>query len=309
MGVTITKVNGGSKYLSRIYEIEERVKKEKDGREPAVDSYFMPNAICLRGDYATGKTAHSVPMILKQYEVITGKKPTVTAIAMTNALHNLITSEFGKFDPGNSKGGFDIKHITTEEFFNDKVEIHNHAKNGRSTKSFIDQGLWQAVLDLLQPDDYVMIQFGHNDQKMTDSSRYTDPHGAYKRNLQRYVKESREKGAQPILITPVMRRRFDEHGQFYDVHGDYPGVVREVAAQMQVPLIDLHQTSRDLFASLGEEKTKEIFLWVEPGKYTRFPDGKQDNTHFSESGARQIAGLVVNGIKALDLKLKDHLKK
>jgi DNA sulfur modification protein DndE len=194
-------------------------------------------------------------------------------------------------------------------FFSDNVEIHNHAKNGRSTKSFIDQGLWQAVLDSLQPGDYVMIQFGHNDQKITDSTRYADPHGAYKHNLQRYVNQSRAKGAQPILITPVMRRRFDEHGQFYDVHGDYPGVVREVAAQMQVPLIDLHQSSRELLVSLGEEKTKEIFLWVAPGKYARFPNGKQDNTHFSEYGARQIAGLVVNGIKELDLKLKDYLKK
>ena len=194
------------------------------------------------------------------------------------------------------------------EFFNDDVEIHNHAKNGRSTKSFLDQGLWQAVLDSLQPGDYVMIQFGHNDQKITDSTRYADPHGAYRRNLQCFVNESRAKEAQPILITPVMRRRFDEHGQFYDTHGDYPGVVREVAAQMQVPLIDLHQSSRELLVSLDEEKTKEIFLWVEPGKYARFPDGKQDNTHFSEYGARQIAGLVVNGIMALDLKLKDHLK-
>ncbi len=195
------------------------------------------------------------------------------------------------------------------EYFNDNVEIHNHAKNGRSTKSFIDQGLWQAVLDSLQSGDYVMIQFGHNDQKITDSTRYADPHGAYQKNLQRYIKESRSKGSQPILITPVMRRRFDEKGQFIDVHGDYPGVVREVAAQMQVPLIDLHQSSRELFVRLGEEKTKEIFLWVEPGKYAQFPHGKQDNTHFSEYGARQIAGLVVKCIQASDLKLKIHLKK
>jgi DNA sulfur modification protein DndE len=195
------------------------------------------------------------------------------------------------------------------QFFNDRVEINNHAKNGRSTKSFIDQGLWQAVLDSLKPGDYVMIQFGHNDQKVTDSTRYADPHGAYKHNLQRFVNESRERGAQPILITPVMRRRFDEQSQFYDVHGDYSGVVREVAEQMQAPLIDLHQSSRELIVSLGEERSKAIFLWVEPGKYARFPDGKEDNTHFSEYGARQIAGLVMKGIKELDLKLKDHLKK
>jgi DNA sulfur modification protein DndE len=195
------------------------------------------------------------------------------------------------------------------EFFSENVEVHNHAKNGRSTKSFIKEGRWQAVLDSLQAGNYVMIQFGHNDQKITDPTRYADPHGAYKRNLQRFVNESREKGAQPILITPVMRRRFDELGQFYDTHGDYPDVVRELAEQMQAPLIDLHQSSRELIVSLGEERSKEIFLWVEPGKYARFPDGKEDNTHFSEHGARQIAGLVVKGFKELDLKLKDHLKK
>ncbi|TFH00641.1 MAG: rhamnogalacturonan acetylesterase, partial [Calditrichales bacterium] len=113
------------------------------------------------------------------------------------------------------------------EFFKDNVKIHNHARNGRSTKSFLDQGLWQAVLDSLKPGDYVMIQFGHNDQKISDSTRYTAPRTGYRTNLIRYVTESREKGASPILLTPVMRRRFDKDGKFYDAHGEYPDVVRE----------------------------------------------------------------------------------
>lgn len=193
-------------------------------------------------------------------------------------------------------------------FFSDKVTVHNHAKNGRSTKSFIDEGRWLVVFDSLQSGDYVMIQFGHNDQKEYDSTRFAAPYGAYKTNLEKFVTESRTKGANPILITPVVRRRFNEQGQFYDTHGDYPEVVREVAEKMNVPLIDLHQTSRELIVSLGEEESKKIFLWVEPGHYNRFPEGKQDNTHFSEYGACEVATLIVQGIRELNIDLKKYIK-
>jgi DNA sulfur modification protein DndE len=193
-------------------------------------------------------------------------------------------------------------------FFSDKVTVHNHAKNGRSTKSFIDEGRWQAVFDSLQSGDYVMIQFGHNDQKEYDSTRFAAPHGAYKTNLEKFVLESRSKGTHPILITPVVRRRFNERGQFYDTHGDYPEVVREVARKMNVPLIDLHQASCKLITSLGEKESKKIFLWVEPGHYSRFPEGKQDNTHFSEYGACEVAALVVQGIRELNLDLNKYIK-
>ena len=193
-------------------------------------------------------------------------------------------------------------------FFSEEIEIHNHAKNGRSTKSFIDEGRWQTVFDSLQSGDYVMIQFGHNDQKKYDSTRYAAPYGAYKTNLEKFVTESRAKGAQPILITPVMRRRFNEQGQFYDTHGKYPQVVRDVAVKKDVPLIDLHQASREMITSLGEEESKKIFLWVEPGIYSRFPEGKQDNTHFSEYGAREVATLVVQAIQELNLDLNKYIK-
>jgi DNA sulfur modification protein DndE len=193
------------------------------------------------------------------------------------------------------------------EFFRDNVKIYNHAVNGRSTKSFIDERRWETVLDSLMPNDYVFIQFGHNDQKSYDSSRYADPYGAYAKNLERFVRESRSKGAIPVLLTPVVRRRFDEQGQFYDTHGEYPGVVREVSKNMQVLLIDLHQSSRKLIISEGEENSKRIFLWVEPGKYNRFPEGKQDNTHFSIFGAREIAKLVINEIQKTDIVLKEYI--
>lgn len=114
-------------------------------------------------------------------------------------------------------------------FFDRGVVVENHARNGRSTKSFINENRWQRVLEALRPGDYVFIQFGHNDSKKEDTTRYAAPYTSYKQNLLRFVRESRSKGAIPILITPVSRRKFDESGRFVDSHGDYPKVVREVA--------------------------------------------------------------------------------
>jgi len=185
-------------------------------------------------------------------------------------------------------------------FFNDNVIIENYAKNGRSTKSFLKEGLWQNVYNKLQPNDYVFIQFGHNDAKVSDTNRYAEAHSAYKENLLRYLRETREKGAFPILLTPVNRRKFDEAGNFIDQHGDYPTVVREVAEQENVPLIDLHKKSMALFKKLGPEGTKKLFLWIEPGIYEALPEGKEDNTHFVKYGALAIAQLVSEGLKEIN---------
>ena len=193
------------------------------------------------------------------------------------------------------------------EFFTENVSIINHAVNGRSTKSFIDEGRWQAVFDTLEPGDYVMIQFGHNDQKDYDTTRYTAPNGAYKLNLVKFVQDSRAKKAIPILLTSIMRRRFDEKGQFYDTHGEYPEVVRHIADSMNVPLIDMHKLSRELIISKGEEGSKDIFLWVEPGKYAKFPEGKKDNTHFCENGARQMAKLTIHDLETQNLDLTNYV--
>lgn len=193
------------------------------------------------------------------------------------------------------------------EFFTENVRTMNHAKNGRSSKSFINEGRWQTVLDSLNEGDYVMIQFGHNDQKAYDTTRYTAPYGAYKSNLMKYVNESRAKEAIPILLTSIMRRRFDKQGQFYDTHGKYPEVVRHIADSMNVILIDMHELSRELIMSKGEEGSKDLFLWVEPGEYPLIPDGRQDNTHFCEYGARQMAQLVARELKNKNLKLTNYI--
>lgn len=126
------------------------------------------------------------------------------------------------------------------DFFTDQVIIENHARNGRSTKSFFNEGLWKKVLYRINPGDFVLIQFGHNDSKISDSTRYAEANTTYRNYMINYILETRNKGGIPVLITPVNRRKFDEHGNFVDQHGDYPKVVREVASELNVPLIDLH---------------------------------------------------------------------
>lgn len=184
------------------------------------------------------------------------------------------------------------------QYLNESVEVQNHAVNGRSTKSFRTLGHWQKVYEQLKPGDWVFIQFGHNDQKSDDTARYAAPQTDYRKNLIRYIEETRSKGANPVLLTPVMRRKFDADGQFVDQHGEYPGVVKEVAKKYNVPLIDVHATSREVIVRHGVEGSKQLFMHL-PGKmYTKFPDGKIDDTHFSGYGAAVMAGLVADGMRS-----------
>jgi lysophospholipase L1-like esterase len=192
-------------------------------------------------------------------------------------------------------------------FFDTSVIIDNHAMNGRSTRSFLAENRWQPILDRLKPGDYVFIQFGHNDESEKKVDRYTPP-ADYKKNLIRFVNETREKKGTPILCTPIVRRQFDEHGKLLDTHGVYPDLVREVAIEYQVPLIDMQKKSERLIAALGPDSSKKIFLWVEKGKYKSMPDGKQDNTHFCEYGATEIARLAVEGLRELKIDLQYYLK-
>jgi len=194
------------------------------------------------------------------------------------------------------------------KFFNEKVKIENHACNGRSTKSFINEGRWDSIMVKLKKGDYVFIQFGHNDEKKEDSTRYAEPHTTYKKNLERFVTECRQKGAIPILMTPLMRRRFDDKGNFFDTHGEYPDVVREVAQQMNVLFIDMHKKSEKLIKEYGMEGSKALFLYINPGVYQSLPKGRIDDTHSSELGATKNAQLAVEGIKELGINLKSYLK-
>lgn len=192
-------------------------------------------------------------------------------------------------------------------YVNNKIKIVNKAVNGRSTKSFIDQGRWDSIYKELKPGDYVFIQFGHNDGKVEDSTRYTNPHTAYRHNLIRFITEAREKGAIPILFSSIARRNFNDKGVLISTHGEYPQEARLVAQEFNVPFIDLEYYSEELEKSYGPEKSKGLHLHYQPGEVAYYPEGKSDDTHLSEKGAREISEIVVRELKKLKI-LVEYLK-
>ena len=182
------------------------------------------------------------------------------------------------------------------KYVKEGVEVKNHALSGRSTRSFREEGLWTPVEQGLSAGDLLLIQFGHNDEK--DDERHTDPDSTYPENLWRYCQTALEKGAQPILLTPVSRRFFVGGGSLLYTHGEYPGAVRKLAAEKHIPLIDLKKDSRELYLSLGEEKTAELFVRLAPGEHPD-PKGHDDKTHFNAQGADRICALVVEGLRKI----------
>lgn len=193
-------------------------------------------------------------------------------------------------------------------FFDEKVTVDNHAKNGRSTKTFISENRWQAVADQLKEGDWVFIQFGHNDESKEKVGRYTTPE-EYKANLSRFIDETRKKKANPVLLTPVARRRFDKEGKIQESHGEYSELARAVAREQQVPLIDMDKKTQELLQKFGPEQSKLLFLHLQPHEHPNYPDGVVDNTHFSELGARLVAQLVLAELKAQNLPLADRIFK
>jgi lysophospholipase L1-like esterase len=183
-------------------------------------------------------------------------------------------------------------------FFKSEATISNHAKNGRSTKSFIDEGLWTQVLDNLKRGDWVIIQFGHNDEKSEDPTRFTDPQITYRKNLKKFVTEARAKGANPILCTSIVRRIFKDE-ILENTHGIYPQMVRRTAKALKVPLLDLESDTRKLVTELGPIKSADLYL---------FRGEKQDNTHLNQLGGTRIAEMAVARIKMLKLPLVAYLK-
>jgi len=191
-------------------------------------------------------------------------------------------------------------------FWDSTVMVINKAKNGRSTKTFISEGLWKSIYDEAGSGDYVFIQFGHNDESKDKGERYATP-DTFRMNLTRFVKEARSKGATPILFTPVSRRKFDTTGTALETHKEYSAYVKEVAAKENVLLIDLDTKSRELYQQMGKGDSKLLFLQLKPGEHPNYPDGKDDNTHFSELGARWIAQLVLKELRTLKIELTERI--
>lgn len=188
------------------------------------------------------------------------------------------------------------------------ARVENHAMNGRSTKSFLSEGRWANIADKLTPGDYVLIQFGHNDQKIQDSTRYAAAESTYQDNLRRFITETRAKGAIPVLITPVVRRRFDEQNQLVHTLGSYPDAVKKVAATTSTPVIDLNTLSAKRLTELGPDLAKSWFLHLKPDESPNHVKGLADDTHFSPFGAAEVAKLVASEIVRQDLPLTAHLK-
>ena len=195
-------------------------------------------------------------------------------------------------------------------FFDSSVTIENRARGGRSTRTFISEQRWKEVEAGLKPGDYVLIQFGHNDEAKEEryKDRYT-PVPDYKTNLALFIRETRNKNAIPVLITPVSRLRFNKEGKMQETHTEYSAAVWEVGQELKIPVIDLDRKSRELFDQYGPEPSKLLFMQLAPGEHPNYPEGQKDNTHFNEYGARKIAQLVLEEIRELDLELKDRIIK
>ena len=201
----------------------------------------------------------------------------------------------------------------------DYIVIDNHAVNGRSSKSFLDEGRWEKVLERIRPGDYVIIQFGHNDEK-AQPERHTDPGSTFDDNLARYVRETREHGGIPVLMNPVVRRNFlvkapviadDEQlrtstfsdgvkmvegDTLIDTHGLYRVAPRNVACRMNCHFIDANKITHDLEQGLGREASKKLHMWFRPGEEPSVPQGKQDNTHYNIYGAQVVADLLADAL-------------
>ena len=207
-----------------------------------------------------------------------------------------------------------------QDCFNpDFIVVDNHAVNGRSSKSFIDEGRWNKVLERIKPGDYVIIQFGHNDEK-PKADRHTDPGSTFDYNLAKYVRETREKGGIPILMSPVVRRNFlvkapendddeklrtstfkddsimIEGDSLIDTHGLYRVAPMDVAERMNCHFIDANKITHDLEQGLGREASKKLHMWFLPGEEPSEPQGKQDNTHYNKYGAQVVANLLSDAL-------------
>lgn len=194
-------------------------------------------------------------------------------------------------------------------FVKNDVRIENHAKNGRSTKSFMDEGRLAAIDTEIGEGDYLFIQFGHNDEKNEDPTRYTEPFSTFMENLEIYIDVARKHGANPVLITPLERRCFqDEKHLGIGAHSDYVAAMKQTAEKNKVPLLDLYSMSRAELKKAGELESRKWYMYFDKGLYKNYPDGKTDNTHLRYDGAVLYAGMIAKEMIAHGGELAQLLK-
>ena len=192
-------------------------------------------------------------------------------------------------------------------FFGPGVAIANHAESGESLKSFIGERRWPKLLETIKPGDYLFIQFTHNDQKPGNS--HVDPFTTYQETLRDWIDEARKRGAIPVLVTSMHRRKFDDYGKIVNTLDDYPEAMRQLAARQHVALIDLNAMSKTLFETLGPEGTLKAFVHFPAGTFPGQDQALADDTHFTAYGAYELARCVVEGIKQNHLGLTKFLTK
>lgn len=197
--------------------------------------------------------------------------------------------------------------VLQEQFDETKLVVVDRAISGRSSKSYFEDQAWRTVSEALREGDYLFIQFGHNDSKDSDPNRYTDPDSTYKHFLRVFIYTAKAKGAIPVLLTPINRFSWKSDTRMKPTHGDYPRAVRQLARECRVPLIDMEKRTRKHFQAVGKEEAREYFLYLEPGEYPAYPDGKNDGTHLHQIGAQAVSSLAADGIKKLKLPLRNWL--
>lgn len=197
--------------------------------------------------------------------------------------------------------------MVLQHFFTDAVEVDNHAQNGRSTKSFINEGRWDKVLSRIRPGDYVFIQFGHNDEKYKKEKVYAAPGVTFDDNLRRFVRETRLRGGIPVLFNAIIRRKFVDN-RLVDTHGDYLESPRKVAAQMDAYFIDANAITHGLVEAMGPEESKKLFMWLEPGAFKSHPKGAKDDTHLNVYGAHKVAWSLISAVGNKIPRLEQHLR-
>ena len=193
-----------------------------------------------------------------------------------------------------------------DRFFNRSVQILNFARNGRSSKSFIAEGRFEKVLEEAKPGDFALIQFAHNDEKENDPSRYTSPNedGEFRKNLVFMTQKLAEKGVKTILLTPVVRRKFEENGKIKNSHGEYPAAIKACAQKLNVPCIDLTELTASYFEKQGKDGSRRFYMNFDSGQYENFAAGKSDDSHLRPDGAYAVCRLFVTAL----LKIKDDWK-
>ncbi|MFV8781485.1 rhamnogalacturonan acetylesterase [Microbulbifer sp. SA54] len=191
-------------------------------------------------------------------------------------------------------------------FFDDSVKVENRAKNGRSTRTFIEEKRWAGIMQELKPGDYVIIQFGHNDESESKKDRYTTPE-QYKDNLSRFINDVRSAGAEPILLSPITRRYFESRNKIKLTH-PYAPLVREIAAREKVQFIDMEVVTREYFQAMGDKDSALRFMHIAPGLHPNYPVGVRDDTHLNQLGAREVAQLVLAELRKLDHPLVKRLR-